>query len=165
MLLKFFLKKSVALMPIICVIMYFIFGNRDYLVLLIGLTVSSIVNIIIKFILGYIDYDYFLRPNKIKKQNPNFLDLLINVGMPSGHAQMAWVFTTYLILLYHKRHHNVLITIILLLFSIFISISRIGVNKALGNKVHTLPQVGVGSLVGIIIGIIFYFKKDNYLKV
>ena len=145
-------------MPIFCVIMYFIIGNGDYLALLVGLTISSFANIIIKFILGSIDYNYFLRPNKSKKVNPTFLDLLINVGMPSGHSQMAWMFTSYLILLYHKKHHNIIITIILLLFSTFVSISRTGIIKQLGNRVHTIAQVGVGSLVGIIIGIYFYLK-------
>lgn len=92
-------------------------------------------------------------------------DILLNIGMPSGHSQIAWTFSTFLILLYHKHHHNKQITILLLTIAFLISISRTGTIKSLGYPHHTDCQVIIGSFIGIVIGISFYLKVEyfNYL--
>ena len=112
-------------------------------------------------------------------------------GMPSGHSQLAWAVSTFLILYLldnnkinnkknnnnknnnNKNNNNIIIKIlinknykmfaiiILLLFALLVSFSRVYVDKC-----HTIQQVIMGGLFGILSGIIgFYGYKliNNYL--
>lgn len=110
-------------------------------------------------------------------------------GMPSGHSQLAWAVSTFLILyllddnnkiniknnnknntkknkntiikILTNKNYKIFIIIILLLFALLVSFSRVYVDKC-----HTIQQVIMGGLFGILSGIIgFYGYKliNNYL--
>ena len=97
-------------------------------------------------------------------------------GMPSGHTQMAWIFTSFFIfktlevfknknnsndenkkdeVFYNKYNatNKTIIKIIqitlLLLFGIFMAYSRVVIEKC-----HTVQQVIVGAFFGIIVGLL-----------
>ena len=72
-------------------------------------------------------------------------------GMPSGHSQVTWLFTTYWILniLGSKRekYKKIITIIILILVALIILYSRVYMAK-----VHTVQQVIIGSFIGIFFG-------------
>jgi len=89
-------------------------------------------------------------------------------GMPSGHSQLSWCVVTYLLLhIYSKRDsllkdftknnklrkiYLIIISLILITFATLVSYSRVYVEYC-----HTLQQVIVGGLIGIIFGIVIYY--------
>ena len=96
-------------------------------------------------------------------------------GMPSGHSQIAWTACSYLLLkiinnwytIYNKNKEKQTTTIIqyiwlivsciiVLVTSIYISYSRVYIEGC-----HTIQQVTVGGLIGIVSGfLIYYFEND-----
>jgi len=98
-------------------------------------------------------------------------------GMPSGHSQIAWTIGTYFICRLITRFINnldkqknanttaplvldniwIFISIFVLLGAmIFISYSRVYIEGC-----HTIQQVSVGGIVGVILGFLaFYFEDD-----
>jgi membrane-associated phospholipid phosphatase len=101
-------------------------------------------------------------------------------GMPSGHSQIAWTIGTYLICRLinrfidnvnqnSKQNNNtklaslilddiwIFISIgVILGIMIFISYSRVYIEGC-----HTIQQVSIGGIIGLILGIIaFYFEDD-----
>lgn len=98
-------------------------------------------------------------------------------GMPSGHSQLAWFFSSYIILnilqsnkfnihsfKFDKafKHENLskykymwFKIIFLIIFALVVNFSRIYVENC-----HTLGQVIIGSIIGIISGIITFYIKD-----
>jgi membrane-associated phospholipid phosphatase len=88
-------------------------------------------------------------------------------GMPSGHSQSV-LFSTIFI---YFAFHNIKLTIIYLLFSIITVFQRVIENH------HTVLQVIVGSMIGLIIGYVSYEmakikmagkltnKKDDYARI
>jgi len=78
-------------------------------------------------------------------------------GMPSGHSQIAWFFSTYTILnLSENNKYRKLISTLLIGLGILISYSRV-----YWSKCHTLQQVIVGGFLGKILGYITYKKLKN----
>lgn len=86
-------------------------------------------------------------------------------GMPSGHSQIIWSVVTYILfkLWYIKYYKNenikssecillVIISVILLGYSLYVSYSRVYIDGC-----HTLLQVIIGSLLGILISSIIIF--------
>tara|TARA_Y100000588_G_C14086036_1_gene852283 strand:- start:17 stop:523 length:507 start_codon:yes stop_codon:yes gene_type:complete len=66
-------------------------------------------------------------------------------GMPSGHSQIAWLFTTYTILNLSKNiKYSKLISSFLIIIAALISHSRV-----FWSKCHTPQQVIVGAIFGI----------------
>ena len=89
-------------------------------------------------------------------------------GMPSGHSQSAWTVATYLIVKLinnFKTKKNttlfdyiwlIVSCIIVLSIAIYISYSRVYIEGC-----HTIQQVSVGGLIGIVCGyLIYYFEND-----
>ena len=93
-------------------------------------------------------------------------------GMPSGHSQIAWTFATYILYKiinnwYNNKKENKIITIfgyiwlslsciIVLVCAIYISYSRVYIEGC-----HTIQQVTVGGILGVICGfLIGYFEND-----
>ena len=100
---------------------------------------------------------YGCRPPKCKNTGL-FKDGRISTsyGMPSGHAQVAWTFTSYWCLkLWNEGERSIdtkiLPIVMLLCCAALISYSRVGWAKC-----HSTQQVIVGSLIGIPLGFLGY---------
>lgn len=92
---------------------------------------------------------YLVYPDK-----PSF-----SYGMPSGHSELGWFFSTYLILDILSRKSIRKYNSVVLIFSTIILISYAFVNsyaRVVIENCHTSGQVWVGGILGIIKGIIFY---------
>ena len=96
-------------------------------------------------------------------------------GMPSGHTQIAWTLCTYFFLKiinnWYKKTHTykdnkittifeyiwfIISCILILGTAIYISYSRVYIEGC-----HTIQQVTIGGLIGILSGfIIYYFEND-----
>ena len=95
----------------------------------------------------------------------------ITFGMPSGHSQLAWFFSTYLILdllnskvnyftLIHEewnKYLKVFCISMLIIFAILVSYSRVAIEHC-----HTTGQVIVGGIIGMGMGCFLYGLK-NYI--
>jgi len=95
-------------------------------------------------------------------------------GMPSGHSQLTWFFTTYFIfkILHNNNYINynfipinyniniqILISIsILIIISFLVSYSRVNIEGC-----HTQEQVIIGTIIGIISGLVI-FNIEQYIK-
>ena len=82
-------------------------------------------------------------------------------GMPSGHSQIATMFSTYVFL---KTENDILeqttkyiIQSILILLALFIMYSRIHLNC------HTIQQVLMGGSIGIFLGYYVYYFRENII--
>ena len=94
-------------------------------------------------------------------------------GMPSGHSQLSWCVVTYLLLhIYSKRDsllkdftknnklrkmYLIIISLILITFATLVSYSRVYVEHC-----HTLQQVIVGGIIGIIFGFVIYYLQKKF---
>ena len=74
--------------------------------------------------------------------------------MPSGHSQIAWLFTTYKILNLEDKNFKP-ISLFLIGLASLISYSRV-----YWSNCHTIQQVILGAIFGIILAI-FYNKNKN----
>ena len=97
-------------------------------------------------------------------------------GMPSGHSQLAWFLATYIIYENYQHYnkskqtnknkqnyiwYNIWYSSIFVLgIAIYISYSRVYIEKC-----HTLSQVIVGALLGIICGRVIYYFRDNIKQI
>lgn len=75
-------------------------------------------------------------------------------GMPSGHAQTSFFITTFIYLVTRQ----VLITFFMILLSIMVMFQRVIYNE------HTISQVLVGSIIGILFGF-FVYHTGNRISV
>lgn len=90
-------------------------------------------------------------------------------GMPSGHSQLIWGLNTYLILtliynqieISNNRNINSLYNIILISFLLFVSI-MVSYSRVYKHYCHTLQQVIIGGIIGILYGFITYYYQ-NYI--
>ena len=84
-------------------------------------------------------------------------------GMSSGHAQFIFSFAIFIICYLKKKKDKnyYLKSLILLLISVFISLSRVYIANC-----HTLQQVIIGSIIGYIYGYFLFILLDkyNYIK-
>jgi membrane-associated phospholipid phosphatase len=89
----------------------------------------------------------------------------LSFGMPSGHSQLAWFFSTYFILkIWQSLSGNIYTklinprVIVLLIIAITVSYSRVKIEGC-----HTTGQVITGGIIGIISGfVVNYIEK--YIK-
>lgn len=89
-------------------------------------------------------------------------------GMPSGHSQLAWFFATYACLIILYRLHWVISPVswekikkfascfALIILAFTISYSRVYIEKC-----HTIGQVIVGGLIGIVIALVSFWIGNN----
>jgi len=84
------------------------------------------------------------------------------VGMPSGHSQIAWAVCMYVLLeiWYEKDYaddkekaYYVILSVVLILLSGAVSYSRVIM------ECHTIQQIIVGGLFGIVLGLSAFFIK------
>jgi len=80
-------------------------------------------------------------------------------GMPSGHAQNAVFFSTYVILNLVDNKETILVKyfgiVLFIYLAVFIMYSRVYL------RCHTVQQVIVGGLIGAILGTLYYKNKDT----
>jgi membrane-associated phospholipid phosphatase len=106
-----------------------------------------------------------IRPeSSYKNKNSDFIidKLVLNsFGMPSGHSQIMWALATYIIYKYlnYVSIYTILGSIIIIAIASYVSYSRVYIEKC-----HTIQQVIVGSILGIISGIIVYYYEDKFIK-
>lgn len=80
----------------------------------------------------------------------------LSYGMPSAHSQFMGLFATYFICIVlfktpnHNRTSKMLMTVPLVLASILVAFSRVYLFY------HTAPQVIVGLLVGVVLGLLLF---------
>jgi membrane-associated phospholipid phosphatase len=114
--------------------------------------------------------------------NAHSCDFILNninstsYGMPSGHSQTTWAIATYLIfkiiVIWYKKLNTenkaitsfqyiwlILSCIIILLFAIYISYSRVYIEGC-----HTIQQVIVGGLLGVVCGFLIYYFENDVVK-
>ena len=120
----------------------------------IGLITNIIINLFIKIIVRQ------PRPNVPVKYYGSHKDISWDMyGMPSGHAQTALYCFTYYFMLYPR---NYTINILLIVTSAIILMQRYMISA------HTPLQILCGMILGIIIGISFYYvyisSKQGNLK-
>ena len=140
----------------------------------------SLKHLIVKQLYNYFDKKSFpilgigSRPNKAT--GCSFVNdgiIATDYGMPSGHSQIAWAVATYIIckIIKHnyKKYKNnnkivkildyswlIVSCIIILLVALYISYSRVYIEGC-----HTIQQVIIGGILGIVSGfIIYYFEND-----
>jgi membrane-associated phospholipid phosphatase len=97
---------------------------------------------------------------------PNILST--TYGMPSGHSMTAWGVCIYLILnILNKRTNyilneklNKIIKVFSILFLVVLA-TTISYSRVYVENCHTLEQVTVGGILGIVIGILFYYLKEK----
>jgi len=96
-------------------------------------------------------------------------------GMPSGHSQIVWALTTYLLyktilriknLTYENKTHDIILCIwlvlsciLILCFGIYVSYSRVYIEGC-----HTLQQVIVGGVIGCVCGFLIYYFEDYFVS-
>ena len=134
--------------------LYFLLSKEIYLKLfVVGYFLNALFNIILK---------YFIqepRPNRdihqfnaLKEHNKH---IPFNwYGMPSGHAQMSLYCTIYV----YNATKNLYILLFFSLMSMITIIQRVYYKK------HTIAQCFVGSVVGSLVGYLFYIWTRNYLS-
>ena len=103
--------------------------------------------------------------------------LSLDYGMPSGHSQIIWTIATYIVCkiisnFYYNYNDNndhlyitstflwlILSCIIVIYVSGYISYSRVYIEKC-----HTIQQVIIGGLIGIVFGFTIYYFENDAIK-
>ena len=154
---------------------FFLTNDIDLLLLSITLLLNDGLNHFLKYsvlrpLMGKKKYPiigYGLRPNGAKDcglfvgcKDP--LSKKESYGMPSGHSQNVMLFSTYAILTlmngnYTDRMKNIGYVLFSLL-AIGIMYSRVYL------KCHTVQQVIIGGVIGLLLGYLYYNKKDEIKK-
>ena len=157
--LKGVFRTTVLTIPIITFIIGFGIFNKYLICLAIGMFLSGLVNLAIKYFLKQFNTTIFLRPYNAKGCGVCYGEEYAGnmIGFPSGHSQLIWFFTTYLFIYSYTKYNNLYILPILLLLAISTSISRLGILPFLGSPCHSIIQVLSGSILGIITAY-YYFK-------
>lgn len=148
-------------------ISYFMTHKVDFLIFALLLGLSMVFNqflkeLIFKPLLKNKDFPLIGKGTRPQggKDCSNFIDLdnrlSSSYGMPSGHAQTAALFCTFMILkIINEKYSDKLKMIkclVILLLTIVVMMSRTHFNC------HTFQQVIVGAIIGIILGYIFFFN-------
>ena len=161
-----FLRNSVISIPVVTFLIAIAINNYYLLLLPIGITISAIINIILKSCASLFSHRIFRRPIGSKGCGAGCGNSCYTntEGFPSGHSQNAWFFSAFMILYNSKFGNNsILVKILYLVFASIISFSRLGYNSSLGTTCHTPLQVLVGSILGTLLGAIYFSIINMYI--
>ena len=116
-----------------------------------------------------------IRPNGAKSCGVSLTKhdkLDFSFGMPSGHSQITWTFTTYLICILCQTHLNLfstipaieylarcMLVIALIMMSLYISYSRVAIEGC-----HTVQQVIIGGMMGVVIGYLGFVYENRIMS-
>lgn len=150
---------------------YLITNNIEFFMLSGALVINDIINFMLKYfiakpILG--DKKYFLMGSGSRPKGAKNCSLFVeknasfskSYGMPSGHSQNAAFFSTYAIM---GILNNPLISNKYIFVTIFIFLAFSVMYSRVYLKCHTIQQIIVGGVLGIILGLQYYNNKD-YIK-
>jgi membrane-associated phospholipid phosphatase len=141
-------------------------NNEKNLLLGVILLISDFFN---QFLKNYIFLPLIGKENKIpifgygrrpknSKNSGLFKDgsMATSYGMPSGHAQISWLFTTYWILkIRNNQQRSDISKIVSITILVFLA-SMVTYSRVYWAKCHTIQQILIGMVVGIILGYIVY---------
>lgn len=118
---------------------------------IIGFIINLLINMIIKYLIK--------EPRPSNKYVKNFNERVKTIsvdkyGMPSGHAQSIF----YSFIFIHKSFNNIYLSLFYLIICLNTLYQRVNM------KYHTINQVLVGSIIGLIIGYITYIMSIKKLK-
>lgn len=150
---------------------YFITHNIELLLLALFLQFSNLMNYLVK---NYVFKKFFgkqipllgrgNRPDGAKDCG-EFIDVdsrdSSTYGMPSGHAQFSGFLCVYLILMILDGKYSKKLKIIKIIT--IITLSFIIVSSRVYFGCHTIQQVSIGLILGILFGIVFYKNKKIFL--
>ena len=119
--------------------------------------VNHLINITIKNILKAPRPDSHKDPNfsHLKPTFKNFFTVHREFGMPSGHAQDT-VWELMFIALYFQKPWLTIIAGMQVLLTLF---QRYKTSR------HSIEQLAVGSSLGVLVGITFYYLYEKYIPV
>lgn len=155
-------------LAIIIASIFYSFISQNFIGILfaIGSIIEIIFNMGLKKITNYMfpKFKPFLRPNPPNigcGYIPNCNNTILTYGMPSGHAQSAATIAVFWVLYildnYSLNIYSYLSIISLILVSMMVAYSRIYLGC------HNILQVFVGSIIGLIYGVVLY-KIINMLS-
>jgi len=111
-----------------------------------------------------------------KRPNPKAISCMFppdtpskSYGMPSGHSQFAWVFSTYWIWkIWEDKERTDIEKWISMIVMVWLA-SMVGYSRVKWMKCHTVQQVVVGGMIGILVGTGIYnllklFRKDTRVE-
>jgi membrane-associated phospholipid phosphatase len=132
--------------------------RRPYLS--IGFMLGYLCNVVLNLFLKWIfkqprpnaDLEFFKTSLKIHKNNPFFISH--NCGMPSGHAQLAGFAMIYVILSTHSWW----------IWSFMIILTAVTCVQRVITQLHSVLQVLVGLVIGMITGLLGYIVITRFLK-
>mgnify|MGYP005991456967 CR=1 FL=1 len=146
---------------LVLIIIMLLMNKEDQTIYLIGIVIiwqicSHLLNITIKNTLRY------PRPDSHKVENfhelvPNALNYLTihrNFGMPSGHAQAVISEITF-IALYFKNPYLLVASAIQSVITLY---------QRYATQRHSIKQLATGSIIGVMVGIVFYKIVLNYIE-
>ena len=158
--------------PLLC---YFLTNEVDLLLLSVTLLLNDGLNHFLKYsivrpIMG--NKKYGILGSGARPQGAKDCGLFVgckdplskkeSYGMPSGHSQNVMLFSTYAILTLMKGDHTDTMKKI---GYVFFSSLAVGIMYSrVYLKCHTVQQVIVGGLLGLILGYIYFHKKDEIKK-
>jgi membrane-associated phospholipid phosphatase len=140
---------------IILISLYQLFNKQNYLFFyIIGTGFNTILNLFLKYIIKQPrPSNNYSKLFDIAHKNGYFYSI-DKYGMPSGHAQNLG-FSCGFMYMFIKNNY---------LLWIYILISCITLFLRFYSKKHSIFQLFIGYLIGVMIGIIFYYLANHYTK-
>jgi membrane-associated phospholipid phosphatase len=157
-----------------------IFYDIRGLLLFFGGILCEVINMLLKIICKSIFYKYGYLYNKgyylpllgrgdrpLNAKNCSFFSTCDNknetsFGFPSGHSQFIMFFTFFIIsYLYfnnNNRNNKLIGMILIFIIALFAVYTRVQINC------HTIQQVIYGSLIGSVLGIIYFLFTKKYFN-
>lgn len=149
--------QSIVLYQLFFIYNYMIFKNKYSLIMFIIIFISIIINALTKYQLIHFMKRFnhklpllgsFCRPNDVKCENLTIL----GYGMPSGHSQIAsFIPAIYYFLFKDYEDFSISKFITLISIGLFIMTTRYT------SKKHSIQQILMGSLYGILIAYLMSF--------
>ena len=121
---------------------------------ILGSISSIIINLVLKIIIKDPRPEQDAKLLKLAVDNGKYLNAN-KYGMPSGHSQSVGFSCTFIYLVLHNFNY----------FLVYFAISLVTMIQRFKYKKHTIPQIVIGFIIGIILAYttIFIYKK-NVLK-
>jgi membrane-associated phospholipid phosphatase len=179
--------SRISPVAIVSVVLIYTTLSRTYysLYLLICVLAISISNGVFKNLIFNPLYNLFNRKELPilgigkRPQNANSCGILLDgktdnsYGMPSGHSQIAWATATYLLLKIYLDKHKITsarlniyeiskvcaLSVLIIGSAIYISFSRVYIEGC-----HTIQQVAIGGLLGVVCGFTVYLIEHNVMN-